>query len=236
MESLTRFQYFFSILNCLNFYRQLHNINTLFCTLQLPFFSTEFLHKFIDVIIMVVTTINPKKPSKNRTRKEKRAQIARELKQLSEKVGIKPVYYNSPKDTSCSVKTEQKELLLRRKMDIVSFNAIINPKHTSGLGNAPHSTWDKLQTEHKVAQDKYTCANIADYEKKNARYKFNHGTDMPVKRKSALAGISRPDSDFLNKARLIAEKYQRGEKHSEVDYTTFRIGSTLEKSNKHELK
>jgi len=185
---------------------------------------------------MVVTTINPKKPSKNRNRKEKRAQIAKELKQLGEKTSIKPVYYNSPKDTSCSIKTEQKELLLRRKMDIVAYNAMINPKHTSGLGNSPRSTWDKLQTEHKVAQDKYTCANITDYEKKNARYKFNHGTDMPVKRKSALTGVRRPDSSFLQKAREKAEAYRKGEKYTEIDETQIRMGSTLEKSNKHELK
>jgi len=236
MESLTRFQYFFSILNCLNFYRQLHNINTLFYTLQLPFFSIEFSTQIYRMIIMVVTTINPKKPSKNRNRKEKRAQIAKELKQLGEKTSIKPVYYNSPKDTSCSIKTEQKELLLRRKMDIVAYNAMISPKHTSGLGNSPRSTWDKLQTEHKVAQDKYTCTNIADYEKKNARYKFNHGTDMPVKRKSALAGVSRPDSSFLQKAREKAEAYKKGEKYTEIDETQIRMGSTLETCNKHELK
>lgn len=139
------------------------------------------------------------------------------MDQLTQKTGIKPVYYNSPKDTSCSHKVEQKELHLRQVMDIVSINSLINPKKTKGLGNSPVSVFNKLQTEFEVQKDKNTCSSITDYEKKNARYKFNHGINMPVKRVSATSGIGRPDNKTLETARIKAEKYRQGQVYTQIE-------------------
>jgi len=190
------------------------------------------------VITIVNTTIHQKEPSKRQKRWEKKQQLKKEMAQLTELRNIKPVFLNSPKDTRVSHIVEKKEERLRAIMDLNSLNQLANPEKfkTKGLGNSPRSKWDKYMTEFWVSKDKYTCSSVSDYEKKNSRYFFNHGIPMPVKRVPATSGIGRPDSDFLQKARLKAEKYKRGEKYTEVDETPIRMGGTIEKSNKHELK
>ena len=129
------------------------------------------------------------KPSKNHLKKERRKQKEKEMNQLANLTSIKPVYYNSPVEPKHLTKEQTaKEIRVRQWMDLQSINYIANP-FKSKKGNMPVSTFNKLQTEHQVQKEKCTCTSITDYEKKNTRYKFNHGVDMPVKRVSATAGM-----------------------------------------------
>ena len=168
---------------------------------------------------MVNTTITPIIPSKTKTKKERRAQRKREMEQLSRLTSVKPVYYNDVKPPAhLSKEQKAKEIRVRQWMDLQEINAISSPKHTSGLGNSPKTTWDKLQTAHKVSQDKFTCSSIADYEKKNKTYRFNHGKDMPVKRVSASPGRGKKPENIT------------------IEVVSIRMAGTEEKRIQHELK
>jgi hypothetical protein len=187
---------------------------------------------------MTITVIKQPTLSKNKIRKEKRAQNKKEMNQLTELTSVKPVFLNSVKDPRVPHKVELKEERLDEILTLHSMNQQANPERfkTKGLGNSPRTKWDYNQTAFEVQKDKYTCSSIADYEKKNKWYSFNHGEDMPIKRKSALSGVTRPDADFLMKSREKAEAFKKGEKYTEVDEIDIRMGGKLEENKKLELK
>lgn len=172
-------------------------------------------HTLINIggICIVNTIIIQPTISKRQQKRERKAQMERELKQLSNigLISAKPV--NIPETIPIkhvSKAQEEKEQKMRKWMDTNYLNMLCNPdskKYKSkGLGNSPRSTWDRLQTEHRVSMDKYTCSNMTDYEKKNKYYKFAHnGENMPVKRIPLTHGISKskaPTKEYIEEINI----------------------------------
>lgn len=168
------------------------------------------------------------------------------MKQLTELNPVSANNINIPTNIikhPLSKKQKEREMNTRKWMDLKRIEAIADPNKdkNKGKGNGYISIWNRLQTEHEVAKEKYTCSSYTDYEKKNARYKFNHaGENMPVKRKSATSGIKQVSwtdaAKLTEKARLnngSSEERRKLNEFISIKTTEIKIE---EKTVKQELK